>query len=192
MPFKGHDTVIAALARLPNELRSEFSYVIAGRGSHTDALRKLARDLGVADQVKFAGLVPESKLVEVYRASDLFCLMTRPEARAVEGFGLALLEAQSCAVPVLGSDAGGIPDAMDPGRTGFLLDPTDVWGVQRHLVALANNPGLYQNIGNAGRDRAVAQCTWQIYAESLLTELEQAAVPQRSPAPTVVSPPTDD
>jgi phosphatidyl-myo-inositol dimannoside synthase len=181
MPFKGHDTVISALARLPTELRSEFSYLIAGRGSHADALRKLSQDLGVTQQVSFAGLVPEAQLVDVYRASNLFCLMTRPEARAVEGFGLALLEAQSCGVPVLGSDAGGIPDALEHGRTGFLLEPSDVAGVQQHLQALATDPELYRNLGIAGRNRAVASCTWQIYAENLLNELERVAVSVRAP-----------
>jgi phosphatidylinositol alpha-1,6-mannosyltransferase len=166
--FKGHDTVIRALAGLPPPLRSNLTYYIAGQGSHSDALRRLAQELGVQHQVTFAGLVPEERLVEVYRASDLFCLMTRRSERAVEGFGLALLEAQSCGIPVLGSNVGGIPDAVEDGQTGFLLDPDDVAGVRIHLQQLLEEPQRYRKVGMAGRVRATNCCTWQAYTARML------------------------
>lgn len=171
-PFKGHDTIIHALGRLPAEVRRELTYFVAGRGPHTDALRALTRSLGVEQQVVFGGLVPEASLPQVYRASSLFCLMTRSEARAVEGFGLALLEAQSCGVPVLGTNLGGIPDALADGETGFLLAPHDVEGVEHHLLRLARDPDYYRMIGQAGRERAVRECSWHAYAGKLREALQ--------------------
>lgn len=167
LPFKGHETVITALAQLEPALRADFTYLIAGRGAHRDALAALARGLGVTQQVKFAGLVPEADLVDVYRASDLFCLLTCPGVRAVEGFGLALLEAQSCGVPVLGTRTGGIPDAVEDLRTGFLLEPADAAGVEAHLRALVTAPERYRELGRAGRERATQSCSWEAYAERL-------------------------
>ena len=181
LPFKGHDTVISALARLPEKLRADFCYYVAGRGGHVEALQALCRELGVAQQVKFGGLVPEQSLVDVYRASDLFCLMTRLGPRAVEGFGLALLEAQSCGVPVLGSNAGGIPDAVADGQTGFLLDPADVAGVERHLLGLADDVERYRRMGEAGCARARSSATWEIYADKLLALLRDHISESQAP-----------
>ncbi len=189
LPFKGHETAITALAQLEPELRADFTYLIAGRGAHRDALAALAQDLGVTQQVKFAGLVPEPDLVNVYRASDLFCLLTCPGARAVEGFGLALLEAQSCGIPVLGTRTGGIPDAVEDGRTGFLLEPADAAGVEAHLRQLVTVPERYRGIGRAGRERATSSCTWDAYAERLIALLD--GLPSSRPVasvPNMVSP----
>jgi phosphatidyl-myo-inositol dimannoside synthase len=188
LSFKGHDTVISAIARLPPALRSDFTYYIAGRGSHVGALSKLAADLGVTQQIRFAGLVPEHDLADVYRAADLFCLMTRLDTRAVEGFGLALLEAQSCGVPVLGTMTGGIPDAVEDGVTGFLLPPGDTAGVESHLRRLALDPERYRQIGLAGRNRATSRCTWSHYSDRLLSAMQRARGSDRQSAADMVSP----
>jgi phosphatidylinositol alpha-1,6-mannosyltransferase len=163
-PFKGHDVVLRALASLPPQIASRFRYVVTGRGPHEGAIRELARRLGLETRVKLTGLISDRQLREVYRASDLFCLLTRQTSHAVEGFGLALLEAQSCGVPVLGTRTGGIPDALVDGSTGWLVREDDAQAVAEHLKHLATEPQFYRAVGAAGRERAELDCTWLAYA----------------------------
>lgn len=165
--YKGHDTLLRALAALPAAAREQLHYVVAGKGEHLHALQALAEELGVAAQVRWLGFVAEDDLPALYAASDLFALCTRedPRERGVEGFGLAFLEAQAAGVPVLGTRAGGIPDAVEDGRGGWLVAQDDVAGVRDHLARLAAEPSAFAAQGRAARQRAEHECGWEIYVD---------------------------
>lgn len=169
--FKGHDTVLRALALLPKPLQEQVAYVVVGRGPYGASISELATQLGVQGSLVLTGLVSDERLREVYRASNLFCLLTRATAHAVEGFGLALLEAQSCGVPVLGTRTGGIPDAVADGESGWLIGQDDPQAVASHIERLAADPAAYDRVGAAGRFRAENACSWRGYAERLLAEV---------------------
>jgi phosphatidyl-myo-inositol dimannoside synthase len=175
-PFKGHATVLRAISQLAAPLREQLSYVVVGRGPHAAVLSKLAHELGVASRLLMTGLIPDEAVREVYRASDLFCLLTLETPTAVEGFGLALLEAQSCGVPALGTRTGGIPDALAEGETGWLVGPGEASAVADYLTRLVRDPSEFRRIGVAARARVVAQCSWQGYAAQVLDELRAASL----------------
>jgi glycosyltransferase involved in cell wall biosynthesis len=99
---KGVDVAIAALAALPG-----VTLAIAGRGSEETALRRMARDFGVADRVRLLGLVED--MPGFFAACDAVCLPSRNE-----GLPLAALEAQSCGVPLVATRVGGTVAACDP------------------------------------------------------------------------------
>jgi phosphatidylinositol alpha-1,6-mannosyltransferase len=120
------------------------------------------------------GHVPESQLPSLYRAADLHVLVSVSLRDAVEGFGLVCLEAQSCGVPALGSDAGGIADAIVEGQGGFIVPAGDSPAVARHLAGLLAEPERYRNQGALGRARVQAECTWRHYASTLLAEVGEA------------------
>jgi glycosyltransferase involved in cell wall biosynthesis len=97
---------------------------VAGSGSLSGALPRLAAELGVAERVLFVGPVADdSRLADWYRASDLFVLPTT----AYEGFGMATVEALSSGTPVVGTAVGATPELLTP------LDP--------RLVAASADPG---------------------------------------------------
>ena len=106
--------------------------------------------------------VLEADLPDLYRASDLFVLCTREDMtdRAVEGFGLVLLEAQSCAVPVLSTRTGGIPDAVDEANGGWLIDDGDVSATTQVLRDLLGRPEAYRRAGQRARVRVERAFTW--------------------------------
>jgi glycosyltransferase involved in cell wall biosynthesis len=95
-------------------------------------------------------------------AADLVCL---PSHR--EGFGLVLIEAGACAVPVLASRLYGTSDAVVDGVTGLFHEPRDVDGIARGLSRLAADPQLRRRMGSAGRDRVAAYFLEELLVDSL-------------------------
>jgi glycosyltransferase involved in cell wall biosynthesis len=120
-PRMGIDRLLRALPLLG---RDDATLVVAGSGSLSGALPRLAAELGVAERVLFVGPVADdSRLADWYRASDLFVLPTT----AYEGFGMATVEALSSGTPVVGTAVGATPELLTP------LDP--------RLVAASADPG---------------------------------------------------
>jgi len=70
----------------------------------------------VSDGVRFLGFVPDEELPELYSSVDLFVLPSE-----YEGFGIVFMEAMACETPVVGTEVGGIPTAVDAGETGYLV-----------------------------------------------------------------------
>jgi phosphatidylinositol alpha-1,6-mannosyltransferase len=171
--YKGLDVVLDALAALPLDVRSKFVYLIAGKGPARPALEAKARELGVASMVRWLGWIGDEELREVYRASNLFVLCTRelPARQQVEGFGLVFLEAQACGTPVVGTEAGGIPDAIKSGEGGWLIPQDDAPALARILNALAEEPDRFLLAGKAARARVERECTWDAYFDRLTQTL---------------------
>lgn len=173
--YKAHDTVLRALAQLPEEARGDLRYAIAGRGPAEPSLRELAEQLGVASMVEWLGFVPESELASLYAASDLFVLLTREReaTREVEGFGLVFLEAQACGTAVVGARTGGIPDAVAEGEGGWLIAADDEAGLGVHLRALVTSPEAVRAEGARGRVRVLRDCSWEGYWQAFRAVLNR-------------------
>lgn len=168
--YKGHDTVLRALAALPHATREHLHYAVAGKGSHLRALQALARELGLESMVSWLGFVPEADLPGLYGSADLFVLCTRedPAARGVEGFGMVFLEAQAAGLPVVGTRAGGIPDAIAHGNGGWLIEQNDADALRGLLEQLATDIKPFQEQGERGRRRARTEGSWTQYVNELL------------------------
>jgi phosphatidylinositol alpha-1,6-mannosyltransferase len=160
--YKGHETVLRALAQLPEMVRRRFVYLVAGKGPYELALRSEADRLGLGSTMRWLGFVPEEDLPELYRASDLFVLCTREttDQQEVEGFGMVFLEAQACGTPVVGTRTGGIPDAVREGEGGWLIDQDDATALARVLAQLAVDPAPFRAAGVAG---APGTITWSAF-----------------------------
>ncbi len=128
--YKGHDRVIRALPRLRTPDGTPPVYLIAGIGEDRPRLEGLAMRLGVSDQVRFLGKVPDEDLPDLYRAADLFVLPSTGE-----GFGIVYLESMACGTPVLGLNMGGVADALGDGELGTLIAPdADLAPVLQQLI----------------------------------------------------------
>lgn len=159
---KGFDEMLAALPQLiPHYPR--LKYLICGDGTDRPRLEAEALRLGLADRVVFAGYVPEAEKVDHYRLADAFVLCGRQE-----GFGIVLLEAMGCGVPVVASRIDGSREAVLDGTLGELADPGDIADLADAVGrALARQcpfvpPGLADAFGQqAFRSRALALLdTW--------------------------------
>jgi phosphatidyl-myo-inositol dimannoside synthase len=159
---KGHDMVIRALPRL-RETVPDITYLVVGDGPHRQQLEALADAVGVRDRVVFAGGVPDSDLPDIYALSDVFAMPSREHVEQcdVEGFGLVFLEANACAKPVVGGRSGGIPEAIEDGATGFLVNPNDSEDIAHAIGRLLTDTSLAIRMGQQGRVRVVNHFTWQ-------------------------------
>ena len=118
--YKGHDRVIAAIPMLVGRGHDPI-YVIIGEGDDRARLKRLAGAAGVADRVRFLGLVGPQRLAEAYRMADLFVMPSTGE-----GFGIAFLEAMASGTPALGLDVAGARDALADGELGTLASEADL------------------------------------------------------------------
>jgi glycosyltransferase involved in cell wall biosynthesis len=120
---KNVDGVLRAIALLREEM--DIQYTVVGEGADKARLEALAHDLGITDQVRFAGRLDKSGILVAYRDADLFVLAAKASATDVEGFGIVYVEANASGVPVLCSRRGGAVDAVRHGETGILIEEAD-------------------------------------------------------------------
>lgn len=169
---KGHDQVMRAVARL-KERYPQLVYLIVGKGREEERLRRLAQELSLGSKVIFTGYVPDEQLAHYYNLCDLFILLnrqTQSDARLqgdYEGFGIVFLEAAACGKPVIAGNFGGIADAVEADRSGFILAPDDLAAVEAKIALISDDPSLRQVMGSYGRERAVQYFDWSIIAEKL-------------------------
>jgi glycosyltransferase involved in cell wall biosynthesis len=117
--YKGFDELLEVLGDL-RRLEPDVLLVIAGSGDDRARLEAKARAQGVHSFVRFTGYVPDEELIDLYRASRVFVLAGRGE-----GFGIVLLEAMACGIPVVASTLDGSFEAVGGGKLGTAVDPRD-------------------------------------------------------------------
>jgi len=115
--YKGFDEVIDAMPQLLQRF-PDLKYLIVGDGSDRRRLEATVKLLGLSNCVIFAGCIPESEKVAHYNLADVFVMPSYGE-----GFGIVLIEAAACGIPIVGSSVDGSRDALLDGRLGRMVDP---------------------------------------------------------------------
>jgi glycosyltransferase involved in cell wall biosynthesis len=131
-----------------------------GDGPLRNACLALANALGIADAVNLPGVQPPAGVAETMRSSRAF---VQHSIRALdgdsEGTPVAVIEAQSCGLPVVATRHAGIQDIVIDGETGCLVAECDVDGMAEAMVAMARNPHHAASLGRAGRHRVLEEFT---------------------------------
>lgn len=135
--YKGFDEVIELLPRLKGEVPN-LKYLVVGDGPDQPRLRAKCDALGVAADVAFAGRISESEKVAHYNLADAYVMPSWGE-----GFGITLVEAAACGVPIVGSRIDGSREALLDGVLGRLVDPHDRCELARAVLDTlrAGRPG---------------------------------------------------
>ena len=132
--YKGYDEIIELMPSLLKEIPN-LTYLIAGDGNDRSRLEEKARALGVTEQVIFAGMIAEEEKVDHYRLADAYVMPSRGE-----GFGIVLLEAMSCGLPVMASKLDGGREALRDGLLGILVDPREPQEILTGIKATLSRP----------------------------------------------------
>ncbi len=150
---KGLDLLLHAAARLPGAWEVQ----LAGAGPLQAELENLARQLGIQQRVHFVGPLNSEAMPDFLRQLDILVLPSRTRPNWKEQFGRVLVEAMACAVPVIGSDSGEIPNVI--GEAGLVFPEDDLEALAACLAELAHSAPRRQALGQAGRQHVLAQYT---------------------------------
>ncbi len=167
VPRKGFDVLIAALATLTD---LPWRLTIAGDLTRDrNSAARLEADIArhrLQDRIVTLGAVSPERLAALYAEADAFVL-----ASHFEGYGMAYAEALAHGLPVIGSDAGAIPDTVPP-DAGLLVPPGDVTAFARALRSVIGDPDLRQRLAQGARAAALQLPTWRQSAEIFSCALE--------------------
>src|SRR6185369_14733494 len=171
VPNKAIDLVLKAL-QIINRNEIPFRYIVVGEGPERESLQQLSANLGLQNKITFTGYISDEDKWRLLQASDLYVMPSRvrPEDQH-EGFGIAFLEAAACGIPSVGTNAGGIPDAVLDGETGMLVEPDSPEALAQTLTFLYRNPAVRMRMGMAARERARTQFSPSIVAAQFHQEV---------------------
>jgi len=175
-PHKNVRNVIRAFAQARRERALPHSLVLAGpMPRNRNRVEALIEALELGSSVRRPGVVPEEDLPGLFAGAEAFLYPT-----LYEGFGLPVIEAMACGVPVLTSSTSALQEVA--GGYAYLVDPMDVPAIARGIVALATDPARRAEFADLGRRRArdfswdrAAEQTLKIYAEALQPRRPEAA-----------------
>jgi phosphatidyl-myo-inositol dimannoside synthase len=173
VPRKGQDKIIHAMRNVI-ETVPDVAALIVGDGAIRGRLERMAANAGLSDRIAFAGEVPQAELPAYYAAGDVFAMPCRSRwgGLEVEGLGLVYLEAQACGRPAIAGDSGGAPEAVIPGKTGYVVHGADHRALAQTIAGLLADPAKARRMGEAGRAFVERDYHWDVVAaryEAMLT-----------------------
>ncbi|HEX2094742.1 MAG TPA: glycosyltransferase family 4 protein [Longimicrobiaceae bacterium] len=166
-----HWFVGEVLPRLP----ADVVYLLGGDGPMTPAIRREVERHGLGDRVRLLGRVSEEMLGKLYRGADLFVMPNVPVVGDIEGFGVVMLEAGLCGLPVLAADLEGIRDVVREGESGHLVPSGDAGAFASLVLRYAGDRDALAR-ASASASRYVADTfSWEAVADHHLRILRSAA-----------------
>ena len=174
IPKKGVATSLRAFAVFKRDFPNA-EFFIAGKGPLQSELEMLAAGLGVSNDVHFVGFLSQSKLLGLYLSSHLFLHPSEtPPDENQEGIPNSILEAMATGLPVLATRHGGIPEAVEHGQNGVLVQEEDYLGLARSMKEIANNPSGLCQMGMSARMVVRARFEQEAQARLLESFYEEA------------------
>ena len=156
---KGHDVMIRALESIRKEI-PDVLYCIIGGGEERGPLQQMTQKLELGEHVQFLGEIDDKSMIRCYQQCDLFALPNRQVGRDIEGFGMVLVEAQSCGRPVLAGASGGTRETMKVGKTGVVVPCEDPGPLAREVSSLLSDPDRLEEMGAAARPHVLDRLDW--------------------------------
>jgi len=165
-PSKGQDVLLRAIARIAGAAPA-IEVVLAGGGTERDRLERLARELGVAEKVRFAGALERHRLLAEMGQAAVCVAPSRSEA-----FGLVNIEAMAMGTPVVASRVGGIPEIVRDGVDGFLFEPGNDLELGDRLLEVLSDRELREQMGRNARRRFLEEFESSLVAKRQADWLE--------------------
>jgi glycosyltransferase involved in cell wall biosynthesis len=167
---KGLFTLIESM---PAVVRSfpRAKFIISGKGQSGE-LKKLVRHaarLGVKDNIIFTGYFPDRKLPKLYQAADVFAFST-----FYENLPFAVLEALSSGLPVVTTNVGGIPEMIESGRNGFLVQPFNSRELSDRILYFLEHPSAASEMSFLARKTILERFDWRLIVKKVLKVYDEA------------------
>jgi phosphatidylinositol alpha-1,6-mannosyltransferase len=171
---KGQDKLIDAMPSILESI-SNAHLLIVGQGPYQSKLVKRVKKLGLEESVTFVGRINYEKLPEYICVGDLFAMPSRSRfgGLEVEGLGIAYLEASACGLPVIAGSSGGAPDAVVDGKSGEVVNGTDITAIAKTVIKFFRDPEGSRQMGQFGRNWVVEKWRWEIWSQAFERLLKQ-------------------
>ncbi len=170
VPRKAHDVLLRAFAGA-RERRPDLALAIVGDGPDRERLESLVAELGLEGNAFLPGRLQGVELSQTFAEATLFALLSHhdPEKTWWEGFGIVFREAGRFGLPVVGTRAGGIPDAVEDGANGLLVPPDDPEAAAEAILRLVGDPELARRLGAEGLRLADTQPDWSVIRKVMIS-----------------------
>lgn len=159
----GIDYLIRAFKIVKDNYQGDVSLLIVGSGSRASDFKKLVKELCIEESVTFAGKIDHVLTPDYHRKIDVFVALSRSES-----FGVAVVEAQSCAVPAVVTDVGGLPEVIENNVSGIVVESGNVEDAASAILALVKDENLRKKMGYEGRKRVNQYFNWSNNVEEML------------------------
>jgi glycosyltransferase involved in cell wall biosynthesis len=143
---KAYDLLIKALA-VAHKQGLDLGLVLIGEGPERKNLERIASESGLTDRVLFAGSVSDEMKFKYLSAADIYALPSLHE-----GFGIVLLEAMTCSLPIIATNKGGQTDIVKDGYNGILIPPSDEKALADAITTLASDAQKRNTIGKNNKE----------------------------------------
>ncbi len=167
---KGLFTLIESMAFVARKFKN-FKLIIAGKGLSNEMkkLMSYATKLGVKDKIVFTGYFPDKKLPRLYQAADIFAFST-----FYENLPFAVLEALSTGLPVVTTRVGGIPEMINTGKNGFLVEPLNSRELADTILFYLEHPKSASEMGLLARETIENNFNWRIIVKKVIKVYDEA------------------
>jgi len=164
-PWYGIPELIEAFKLLKDEGKDNIRLILIGKGSQENLIRMKISDYNLDKIVEIIPPQPHENLVKFLNKMDIYVI---PSLTQSETFGVAAAEASACALPVVGSCIGGIPEVVEDGITGLLIEPGNLVQLKSALKKLIDEPVLRKSMGLAGLKYIMEHYDWHKNVRSLI------------------------
>lgn len=149
---KGQHVSIEAFSRIAKLVADARYYIVGDQDDkpYYARLKQMVKDLNIEDRVVFLSAIPSSELADLYKKAKVFALPSISRGPYFEGFGLVYLEANAFGLPAIGSRESGARDAIEDGKTGFLVAQNDVDSLARAMSSLLQDNFLWKKMSECG------------------------------------------
>jgi colanic acid/amylovoran biosynthesis glycosyltransferase len=195
IPKKGVATSLRAFAIFKKD-NPKAEFLIAGKGPLQPELEMLAAGLGIFKDVHFVGFLSQPELLELYAGSHLFLHPSETSPNQdQEGVPNSVLEAMATGLPVAATRHGGIPEAVEHGRTGLLVPEEDHIALANAMQKIIDSPGIFKQMGLHARAAVTDRFEQDAQIDQLESFYEEAIIangaaePSKSKRVAELSPP---
>ncbi|WP_194439017.1 glycosyltransferase [Vibrio fluminensis] len=160
----GIDILIKSFA-LARKVNNNLVLKIYGKGSQKKALEQLVNELDISEFVTFEGSVPHTQVPTILNTFDIYVALSKLDS---ESFGVAIVEASACGIPVIVSDADGPKEVTLDGITGFVVPKLSISEAASKLIQLSSSAKLRKEMGENGRKHILENYTWKSSLETMI------------------------
>jgi glycosyltransferase involved in cell wall biosynthesis len=167
---KGLFTLIESMALVTRKFKNA-KFIIAGKGLSNE-MKKLvnyAAKLGVKDNIVFTGYFPDKELPRLYQAADIFAFST-----FYENLPFAVLEALSSGLPVVTTRVGGIPEMIEDGKNGFLVEPSNARELADRILYYLEHPAVASEMALLARKNIENHFDWRLIVKKVVKVYDEA------------------